>query len=137
MFRLGIQKATRRQKSKSDSTAMAVGLAAAIGIGAIQCAEIIYSDGSNAGVPDKALVSMWRVHMGCACVGSAAFVLALFFLECLGRGSVTLALRSTIPWSALIALSGIATIVHIPIYVTIPLTVINSVWAYRRTLAVR
>jgi hypothetical protein len=116
---------------------MAVGLAAAIGIGAIQCAEIIYSDGSDAGVADKAVVSMWRVHMGCACVGAATFVLALFCLERLARGSMISAMRSTIPWSPLIAITGIATAIHIPLYIVIPLIILLSRWAYRRSMAVR
>jgi hypothetical protein len=137
LIRFGIEKKGRRQKSTSASTSMAVTLAAAVGIGAIQCAEIIYSDSRDAELTYNSAAAMWRVHMGCACAGSAAFVLALFFLECVGRGSVTSALRSTISWLPLIALTGIATIIHIPIYVVILLTVLHSVWAYRRTLAVR
>lgn len=116
---------------------MAVALSAAVGIGAVQCAEIIYDDGRDAGVPDNAGTGMWRVHMGCACIGSVAFVLALFCLERLGRGSMISALRSTIPWAPLIALTGMATAIHIPIYVVIPLILLYSLWAYRRTLAMR
>ena len=137
MIRFRREKTGRRQKGTSDFTSMAVALAAAFGIGAFQCAEIIYDDSRDAGIAANPGAGMWRVHMGCACVGCAAFVIALFCLERLGRGSMVSALRSIIPWLPLIALTGIATAIHIPMYVVIPLIILYGLWAYRRTLAVR
>jgi hypothetical protein len=137
MIRSRIEKTGRRQRSAANYSSMAVALAAAIGIVAIQCAEIIYDNGRHEGIPDSVGAGMWRVHMGCTCLGCVAFVIALFCLERLGRGSTVSALRSTIPWLPLIALTGMATAIRIPMYVVIPLIILYGLWAYRRTLAVR
>jgi len=137
MIRSRIEKTGRRQRSAANYSSMAVALATAVGIVAIQCAEIIYDNGRGEGVSNSAGPAMWRVHMGCTCAGCVAFVITLFCLERLGRGSMVSALRSTIPWLPLIALTGLATAIHIPIYVVIPLMILYGLWAYRRTLAVR
>jgi hypothetical protein len=137
MIRFGIEKTGRRQRSVTNYTPMAVALAAAIGITALQCAEIVYDNGRDERVPHNPGAAMWRVHMGCTCAGCVAFAIALFCLERLGRGSMLLALRSTIPWLPTIALTGLATAIHIPMYVVIPLIILYGLWAYRRTLAVR
>jgi ABC-type uncharacterized transport system permease subunit len=71
------------------------------------------------------------------CMGMVAFVITFFLLEALGRKSKTIAWRSSVPWLPLIVLTAVATAIHIPIYVVIIAAAIYSVWAYRRTRAVR
>jgi hypothetical protein len=79
----------------------------------------------------------WQVHMGSICLGVAAFVIILFFLELLGRRSKTIAWRVTWPWLPLVAFAGLATLIHIPLYIFVPAAVIHVVWAYRWTRIAR
>jgi hypothetical protein len=116
---------------------MAVALAALFGAGAFYCAEIIYDNIKDSGAPDMRQLPGWRAHMGSACVGSLAFVTALFLLESLGRRSRLVAARSAVPWLPIVALTGLATAVHIPICVVIVVAAIYSPWAYLRTRAAR
>lgn len=81
-------------------------------------------------------IPMWRVHMGSASLGALGFVIALFCLEALNRSSKTLALRSAISWFPLVALTGFATIIHIPVFIVILAGSVYGVWMYRRTRAV-
>lgn len=116
---------------------MAVALAALFGAGAFYCVEIIYDNIKDSGAPDMQQLPGWRAHMGSACVGSLAFVTALFLLESLGRRSKLVAARSAVPWLPIVALTGLATAVHIPVYVVIFVAAIYSPWAYLRTRAPR
>jgi len=97
---------------------------------ALYCAEIIYDNIKDSGAPDMRQFPSWRAHMGSACIGSVAFVIALFLLESLGRGSRRIAARSVTPWWPIVALTGLATAIHIPIYLVILFGALYSPWAY-------
>lgn len=127
----------KRQKDTSESTPIAVALSVLFGAGALCGAEIIYDNIKDSGAPDMRQLPSWRAHMGAACVGSLTFVASLFLLESLGRHSRSVAARSAVPWLPVVALTGLATAIHIPIYVVIPVILIYSRWAYLRTRAVR
>ena len=79
----------------------------------------------------------WQVHMGSACVGILTFFLFLLILEVFETGSKITAWRSSAPWLPLILLTALATVIHIPFYVVIPIGAIYGIWAYRRTCSVR
>jgi hypothetical protein len=130
-------KKAKRQKDTSESTPIAVGVSVLFGAGALYYIEIIYDNIKDSGAPDMRQLPSWRAHMGAACVGSLTFVTSLFLLESLGRQSRSVAARSAVPWIPLVALTALATAVHIPIYVVIPVTILYSRWAYLRTRAVR
>jgi hypothetical protein len=61
---------------------------------------------------------------------------SLYFLEELARKSRILAWRSSSAWLPLIALTGLATAIHVSLYVVIPIGALYSLWAYRRTRSV-
>lgn len=79
----------------------------------------------------------WQVHMGSACSGIIAFFTFLFILEVFETRSRKTAWRSSAPWLPLVGLTLLATIIHIPYYVVIPVGIIYSLWAYRLTSSVR
>ncbi len=116
---------------------MAVVIAALCGATALYCGEIIYDNIKDSGAPDLRQLPDWRAHMAMACLGTLSFVVSLFLLESLGRRSKSRALRSTVPWLPLVGLTGVATAVHIPIYVVTLLIVLYSPWAYLRTRPAR
>lgn len=116
---------------------MAVAIATLFGVGTLYCGEIVYDNIRDSGTHDMRHLPGWRAHMGSACVGSLAFVAVLFLLESLGRRSRLVAARSAAPWVPVVALTGLATAIHIPIYVVILAAAIYSPWAYLRTRAVR
>ncbi len=127
----------KRQKNTSDSTSMALALSTLIGAAAFYCAEIVYDNLRGSGASDIREFPAWRAHMGSACVGSLAFVVTLFLLEIVGRSSKRVAVRSAAPWWPIVALTGLATAIHIPIYLVILAAAIYTPWAYFRTRAVR
>lgn len=129
-------KKIKRKKQTSDSTPIALAIAVIAGAGALYCAEIIYDNIKDSGAPDMRQLPGWRAHMGSACVGSLAFVIALFLLESLGRNSRSIALRSAIPWLPMVLLTGLATAIHIPIYAVIAMAALYTPWAYTRMRAV-
>jgi hypothetical protein len=130
-------KKNKQQKQARDSTPMAVAIATLVGAAALYCGEIIYSNIKDSGSPDMQELPRWRAHMGVACAGTLAFVTALFLLESLGGRSKSVALRSAVPWLPLVALTGLATATHIPVYVVILLIALYSPWAYLRTRSIR
>ncbi len=79
----------------------------------------------------------WQFHMGAACIAIMTFFTFLFFLELHETRSRTTAWRSSAPWLLLVALTLLATIIHVPYYVVILVGAICSVWAYRQTSSVR
>jgi hypothetical protein len=123
-------KKAKRQKQMKDSTPVAVVLATLCGAGTLYCSEIIYDNIKDSGAPDIRLLPGWRAHMGSVCIGTLAFVVSLFLLETLGRRSRGSALRCTVPWLPVVALTGLATAVHIPAYMVALLIVVYSPWAY-------
>ena len=116
---------------------MAVALAILFGAGALYCGEIIYGNIKDSGAPDMRQLPGWRAHMASACVGTLAFVISLFLLESLGRRSKGSALRSTVPWLPVVALTGLATAIHIPVYMVALLIALYSPWAYLHTRQAR
>ena len=127
----------KRQRSAADATPVAVAIATLFGLAALYCAEIIYDNIKDSSAPDMHQLPGWRAHMGFACVGTVAFVTSLFLLESLGGRPKSAALRSAVLWLPLVALTGLATAIHIPVYLVVVLAALYSPWAYLRTLADR
>jgi hypothetical protein len=111
-------------------------IAALFGGAMLQYTEFVYMSATddNGHAFD---IPMWRVHMGSACLGSVAFMIALFCFEALERRSRSLALRLTVPWIPLVGITGLATIIHIPIVIVVVCGLVYVVWAYRRFRAAR
>jgi hypothetical protein len=130
-------KKAKPQKQITDSTPTAVALATFFGAAALYCGEIIYDNIKDSGAPDMRQLPGWRAHMASACVGTLAFVISLFLLESLGRRSKGSALRSTVPWLPVVALTGLATAIHIPVYMVALLIALYSPWAYLHTRQTR
>jgi hypothetical protein len=128
-------KKTKQQKRARDLTPMAVAIATLTGAAALYCGEIIYGNIKDSGTLDT--LPGWRAHMGAAFAGSLAFVTSLFLLENLGGRSKRAALRSALPWLPLVALTGLATATHIPMYAVLLLIALYSPWAYLRTRSMR
>lgn len=127
----------RKQTTVPASTLVALSVATLMGAGAFYCVEVTYANIKDSGAPGVRPFPAWRVHMGSACVGMIGFILCLFLLESLGRGSRRIALRSITPWAPLIALTGAATVIHIPAFVVVITTLVYSPWACLKTCAVR
>lgn len=79
----------------------------------------------------------WQIHMGATCIEVATFFVFLFFLELLETRSRLTAWRASEPWLLLVALTMLATIIHIPYYIVILAGAIYGLWAYRQTSSVR
>jgi hypothetical protein len=71
--------------------------------------------------------------MGSVCLGSVAFVITLFCFEVLEKKSRSLAFNSAIPWLPLVAITGLAAIIHIPAFIVIIVGLIYGTWVYRRS----
>ena len=112
---------------------MAVAIATLVGVTALYCGEMTYYNIKDSGAPAMQRLPGWRAHMAAACVGTLAFVTALFLLESLGGRSRSVALRSAAHWLPLVALTALATAIHIPIYLVILLGAVYSPWAYLQT----
>ena len=112
---------------------MAVAISTLFGMAAVYCLEIIYDNISDSAAPDVGPWPAWRAHMVSAFVGFLGFVTALFLLQTLAGRSKLNALRSAVPWLPLVALTGLASVVHIPIYLVVGVSVLYSPWAYLRT----
>lgn len=127
----------RKQTTRPASTPVALSVAMLIGAGAFYCAQVTYGaleESAATGVPP---FPAWRIHMGSACVGMLSFMLCLFLLESLGKGSRRIALRSVTPWAPLALLTGAATVIHIPALVVVIMTLVYSPWACFKTCAIR
>ena len=133
---VSVKKEKKPRKKASDTTPMAVAIAGLFAFGAIQAAEIIYDNVRNTNSQGSQGIPMWRAHMGSAFIGSLAFIVALFWLESLGRKSKVTALRSVVSWLPIVGFTGLATAIHIPIYIVLLITAGYGVWAYRRTRAI-
>lgn len=130
-------KRKKRSEVESNSTPMALALAAMAGASVIYIGEILYSSLREMGAQVFVRLPSWRAHMGSACGGVLAFVVSFFLLESLGRQSREMAWRTSTPWLPLIALTALATAIHIPIFVVVVAALIYCVYAYRRTVAMR
>lgn len=127
----------RKQTTMPASTPVALLVSLLMGAGAFYCAEVTYSGIKDSGAAGLRPFLAWRAHMGSACVGMLGFMLCLFLLESLGRGSRRIALRSIAPWAPLVVLTGAATLIHIPAFLVVITTLLYSPWACLKTCAVR
>ena len=104
---------------------------------AILTVESTFSDVMDLGEYQMNRLPDWQVHMGSACVGILTFFVFLFILEFLETRSRITAWRSSAPWLPLVAVTALATVVHIPLYIVLLAGASYAVWAYRRTSSVR
>jgi hypothetical protein len=79
-----------------------------------------------------AVMPSWRVHMLSAWLGTVCFVITLFCLESLVQKSKAVAFRSTIPWSPLVVLTGVATIFRIHILIVMVAAASYGAWMFWR-----
>ena len=79
----------------------------------------------------------WQFHMGSACSGIMTFFAFLFLPELHETRSRITAWRSSAPWLLLVALTLLATVIHVPYYIVILVGTTCGVWAYRQTSKVR
>lgn len=107
------------------------------GLGIVTYGESLLGDIQSEGDLHAPSLANWQVHMGAACMGTAGFVVIFFLFELLGRQSKMSAWRSSWPWLPLVGLTALATVMHIPAYAVILICVLEAVWAYHRTRAVR
>lgn len=114
-----------------DSTLVALAVAVLCGATALYCSEVIYGNIADSGSRRAALAPSWRGHMLAGCIGAAVLVLSLFLLERIGGRSKSHALRCVIPWLPLVAVTGLASIIHISSYLVVLAIVVYSPWAYR------
>jgi hypothetical protein len=132
-------KLTRRTKTPAynrNLTDVALLIAAFSASCMFYTTETLYGFLRDSGSGDLQGLSPWRVHMGSACLAMVAFVITFFLLESLARKSRPRALRSTVPWSPLVAVTGVATVIHIPIVAVTIACAVYIPWAYIRTRAV-
>ena len=132
-------KLTRRAKTPAysrDLTDVGLLIAAFSACCMFYTTETLYGFLRDSGSADLPGFPPWRIHMGSACLAMMAFVMTLFLLESLARKSRPRALRSTAPWSPLIAMTGVATVIHIPLVAVAIACVVYVPWAYSRTRAV-
>jgi len=104
---------------------------------AVLTVENYAGDAKDAGWLHMDRIPDWQLHMGTACVGFVTFFVFLCVLEFLETKSRTTAWRSSAPWLPLVGLTALATVIHIPVYIVIPVGGSYAVWAYRRTCSVR
>jgi hypothetical protein len=101
------------------------------GAAIFQYTEFVYvSSTDNNGQP--ANIPIWRVHMGSVCLGFIGFVITLFCFEALEKKSKSIAFNSAIRWHPLVAITGLAAIIHIPAFIVIIVGFIYGTWVYRR-----
>jgi len=127
---------SKAQVKSADSAFPNEIIAAVCGIAILQYTEFVFfsavdDNGHTADIPT------WRVHMGSTCLGAITFVIALYCCEALEYKSKRLAVRVVIPWLPLVALTGLATIIHVPVLIVVIMGMIYAVWAYLRSRAER
>jgi hypothetical protein len=126
------KKKTKNRTRSADLAFPTIWIAAMCGAAMFQYTEFVYmssidENGQPANIP------IWRVHMGSVCLGSVAFVITLFCFEVLEKKSRSLAFNSAIPWLPLVAITGLAAIIHIPAFIVIIVGLIYGTWVYRRS----
>ncbi|HET6217356.1 MAG TPA: hypothetical protein VFE27_10095, partial [Acidobacteriaceae bacterium] len=77
----------RKQTTTPASTPVALLVSLLIGAGTFYCAEVTYGAIKDYGDAGLRPFPAWRAHMGSACVSMLGFMLCLFLLESLGKGS--------------------------------------------------
>jgi uncharacterized membrane protein YfcA len=107
------------------------------GLGMIHYGESLLGDIQGTGDLHARSLANWQVHMGSACLGTAAFAIILFLLELLGHKSKIYAWRATWPWLPLVGVIALATRIHFPAYVVIVMCVLDVGWASYKIWATR
>lgn len=79
----------------------------------------------------------WQLDMGSLFMAFITFVVFVFVLAVFETRSRTIAWRSSAPWLPLAAFTALAAVIDIPLYIVLPVGILNGVWAYRRTCGVR
>jgi hypothetical protein len=136
-------KTTKTKKKQPDAdwvcdpTPTALAVACFGGTCGMYTAALIYDSLTESGSATIPWLLPWRAHMAIACVGVVSFIVSLYFLEVLGRRSKHKAWKSSASWLPLVALTGSATVIHVPTYAVILVGTVYGGWAYRRTRAVR
>jgi hypothetical protein len=125
----------KTKRMQADSTPVALAVSVLCAAAALYCSEILYGDIKDSVNPDTGTIPEWRAHMAAACVGATALVISLFFLERIGGRSRNRAIRSVLPWLPVVAVTGLAAIVHIPSYLVLIAVLFYSPWAYSRMRA--
>lgn len=115
---------------RPDSTSVALTVSVLCGAAALYCSEIVFDDMKDPVSPNTGPLPAWRSHMVAGCVGTMALVISLFVLERIGGRSRNRAMRSVLPWLPLVALTGLAAIVHIPPFLVLIAILFYSPWAY-------
>jgi hypothetical protein len=113
----------RRARQKRSATPVALAVSVLCGLTALYCTEVIFSNIDQPG-------ATWRRHMAGVWIGTAVLVISLFLLERIGGRSNQQSFRSALPWTPLVALTGLATIVHISAVLVVTVIVFYSPWAY-------
>jgi hypothetical protein len=120
-----------------DLTTFALLVGSLGGLGIVTYGESLLRDIQSAGDSHAPSLANWQVHMGAVCMGVAAFVVIFFLLELLGQQSKLSAWRSSWPWLPLVGLTALATMIHIPVYAVVLMSILEAAWAYRRTRAMK
>jgi hypothetical protein len=128
-------RAPEQQPDGLNLTSLALLVGSLGGLGIVTYGESLLGDIQSTDDSHAPSLANWQVHMGAVCMGTAAFVIIFFLLELLGRQSKRSAWQSSWPWLPLVGLTALATIIHIPVYAVIPMSVLEAAWAYRRMQA--
>jgi hypothetical protein len=126
-----------QQDGSLDLTTFALLVSFLGGLGVVTYGESLLGDIQSAGDSHAPSLANWQVHMGAACMGTAAFVVIFFLLELLGQQSKMSAWRSSWPWLPSVGLTALATVIHIPAYAVVLMCILDAIWAYQRTRAAR
>jgi hypothetical protein len=129
-------KRKKQSENSPDQTLVAFVAGCTGGVAVAYIAEITYEAIRDEGAQMPGLPA-WRVHMACACVGMVALTLSFYLLEVVGRQSKRVAWRSSSLWTPLIAVTGVATVIHIPAYAVMIVSIAYSVWAFRKMRTIR
>jgi hypothetical protein len=120
----------KAKQAQVDANLVALAVSVLCGAAAVYCSEIVYDEIKDSVDPNAGSLPGWRAHMSAACVGAMVLVVSLFFLERIGGRSRNRALRSVLPWLPLVAMTGFAALVHIPLYLVLLAVLLYSPWAY-------
>jgi len=116
----------------NDPTPRALVVACLGGACGLCTAALLHDALTYSGAVTISWLPLWRAHMAIACVGIISSILSLYFLEVLARRSKHKAWKSSSSWLLLVALTGSATVIHIPTYVVILVGALCTGWAYHR-----
>jgi hypothetical protein len=132
-----MKKARETQVDDLDVTTGALVIGFLGGLGILIFGESLLGDIQGEGESHARSLASWQIHMGAACMGTAAFIVILFLLELLGCKSKVSAWRATWPWLPLVGLTALATVIHFPAYVVILMCGLDVGLAYYKARATR